>query len=245
MAGLFGSCVGRSVTRPPGSDENRGLSPGSTYGSRQECPLHPDKLWLLVLRGARERFPIANTRCSYRRPPPARLRRQSTCPTARPSPRGRGWRSAPGEVVFDFRASRGFQYSYSPNRILSNLVGYSHECSHRRPSCLPVMDKSSSLAFDIGLNNHKPPNTIHCLLVRPDATAMPGCPQGTPLHFQSSIQPHSELFAPYRVGASLVGALLSAQRRERSHKPKQACATTRKPVSDFLVELIGIEPTTS
>ena len=36
-----------------------------------------------------------------------------------------------------------------------------------------------------------------------------------------------------------------APHRQRPYKPKQACAAWRKPVSDFLVELIGIEPTTS
>ena len=36
-----------------------------------------------------------------------------------------------------------------------------------------------------------------------------------------------------------------APHRQRPYKPKQACAAWRKPVSDFMVELIGIEPTTS
>ena len=91
--------LARSVAWPPGSDENRGLPTGSTNVSRQECPLHPDKLWLLESHYA----PIS--RSYFHRLTNCRISRHlsSTLTLSR----GRGWRAAPGEVAQTKTGLRG------------------------------------------------------------------------------------------------------------------------------------------
>ena len=55
--------------------ETKALSLGLKYASRQECPLHPFKLWFDVSRGARANLAGRPPRASlYHTSPPARLR---------------------------------------------------------------------------------------------------------------------------------------------------------------------------
>ncbi len=86
----------------------RVLSPGPTYVSRQECPLHPQSSGFSY-RATRPPVDHVSTGVPF-------VAFRDTYPAARPSPAGEGGAlrrerspltAAPGEVAFDFRSAPG------------------------------------------------------------------------------------------------------------------------------------------